>query len=76
MLKGTGDLEASGDYIALAWCPEHDKKLGLSEREAVANHIYVKLGKARRGSRAKEFELFYDMQQSKIIDLGANNNAS
>lgn len=73
MLKGTGDLEASGDYVALAWCPEHDPKLNLEQRETAKYHVCLMIGKARRGTRANEFELLYMPEESRLADLGVQN---
>lgn len=71
MLKGSGDLEASADYVVLSYTPEKDPKLSLEQREQVKNHICLILGKARRGAKVNEFELVYNPEESKIIDLGA-----
>ena len=71
MLKGSGDLEASADFIALCYRPEFNPKLTAEQRADVENHIVVKIGKARRGSRANEFELKYDTNISKVVDLNA-----
>lgn len=32
MMKGTGDMEASGDYVALAWTPAENPKLSLEPK--------------------------------------------
>lgn len=71
MLKGSGDLEASADYVVLSYTPDKDPKLTLEQREEVKNHICLLLGKARRGSKVNEFELVYNPNESKIVDLGA-----
>ena len=71
MLKGSGDLEASADYVVLSYTPDKDPTLPLEKREEVKNHICLLLGKARRGARVTEFELKYDSNKSMIVDLGA-----
>lgn len=72
MLKGSGDLEASADYVVLSYTPDKKPDLTLEQREEIQNHICLLLGKARRGARVTEFELKYEPNESKIIDLGAN----
>ena len=75
MLKGTGDMEASGDYVCLSWTPSENPKLSLEEQERVKNHVCVAIGKARRGSYIREFELIYDAKEARLRDLGALKNA-
>lgn len=72
MLKGTGDLEASGDYICLAWTPAENPNLEMSQREALQGHVCVSIGKARRGIQAREFELLYNKEQACLVDLLAS----
>lgn len=74
MLKGSGDVEASGDYICLSWTPSENPKLSLEEQEKVKNHVCVAIGKARRGSYIREFELVYDAKEGRLRDLGAIQN--
>lgn len=69
MLKGTGDLEASGDYVVLAWKPDSDPKLTPDQYMDVKNHICVYIGKARRGSLATDFEFIFIPEESTIKDL-------
>ena len=78
MLKGTGDMEASGDYVALAYTPSENPKLELDERERLQGHVCVSIGKARRGTYAREFELKYNKEEGKLEDLGVvqKQNAS
>lgn len=73
MLKGTGDMEASGDYVALAWTPAENPKLDLDEREKLQGHVCVAIGKARRGTYAREFELKYNQQEGRLMDLSVEN---
>lgn len=73
MLKGTGDMEASGDYVALAWTPAENPKLDLDEREKLQGHVCVAIGKARRGIYAREFELKYNQQEGRLMDLSVEN---
>lgn len=73
MLKGTGDMEASGDYVALAWTPAENPKLDLDEREKLQEHVCVAIGKARRGTYAREFELKYNQQEGRLMDLSVEN---
>lgn len=78
MLKGTGDLEASGDYVCLCWKPDADPKLTAEQYLEVKDHIGVSIGKARRGAKATEFELIFDASVGAIKDLGVDEivNAS
>jgi hypothetical protein len=76
MLKGSGDLEATGDYVVLAWRPEFDPKLTVQEQDEMRGHLSLYLGKARRGSRANEFELLYNPEKSRLEDLGVTDNES
>lgn len=76
MLKGSGDLEATGDYVVLAWRPEFDPKLTVQEQDEMRGHLSLYLGKARRGSRANEFELLYNPEKSRLEDLGVAENES
>lgn len=76
MLKGSGDLEATGDYVVLAWRPEFDPKLTVQEQDEMRGHLSLYLGKARRGSRANEFELLYNPEKSRLEDLGVTENES
>lgn len=71
MLKGSGDLEASADYVVLSYTPDKDPDKDPIQQEEVKNHICLLLGKARRGARVTEFELKYEPSESKIVDLGA-----
>lgn len=73
MLKGTGDMEASGDYVALAWTPAENPKLDLDERQKLQGHVCVAIGKARRGTYAREFELKYNQQEGRLMDLSVEN---
>ena len=73
MLKGTGDMEASGDYVALAWTPAENPKLDLDEREKLQGHVCVAIGKTRRGTYAREFELKYNQQEGRLMDLSVEN---
>lgn len=73
MLKGTGDMEASGDYVALAWTPAENPKLDLDEREKLQGHVCVAIGKARRETYAREFELKYNQQEGRLMDLSVEN---
>lgn len=73
MLKGTGDMEASGDYVALAWTPAENPKLDLDEREKLQGHVCVAIDKARRGTYAREFELKYNQQEGRLMDLSVEN---
>lgn len=70
MLKGSGDLEATGDYVVLAWRPEFDPKLTVQEQDEMRGRLSLYLGKARRGSRANEFELLYNPEKSRLEDIG------
>lgn len=70
MLKGSGDLEATGDYVVLAYRPEFNPNLTLDEQVKLQGHLSLYLGKARRGSRATEFELVYNPEKSKLEDCG------
>lgn len=69
MLKGTGDLEASGDYIFLGYRPEFNPKLTFDEQMAVKNHLVIVCGKGRRGAESTEFELYYDTTTNSIRDI-------
>lgn len=70
MLKGSGDLEATGDYVVLAYRPEFNPNLTLEEQVKLQGHLSLYLGKARRGSKATEFELLYNPEKSKLEDIG------
>ena len=72
MLKGTGDLEASGDYVCLAWKPDSDPKLTPDQFLEVKNHICVCIGKARRGALATDFEFKFIPEESTIKDLSVS----
>jgi DNA primase len=74
MLKGTGDLEASGDYVCLAWTPSQDPELTADQYMQSQNHICMTIGKARRGARATEFELEFHPENSTITDLMSEGN--
>lgn len=71
MLKGSGDLEASGDWIFLSWRPDMTPKLSAEEYLECKDHICVSVGKARRGALATEFEFRFDKEKSYIEDLSA-----
>lgn len=75
MLKGTGDMEASGDYVCLCWTPSENPNLTLEKKEEIKNHVCVSIGKARRGIYIREYELEYDINQSCLKDLGVLKNA-
>lgn len=76
MLKGSGDLEATGDYVVLAWRPEFDPKLTISQQDELKGRLNLYLGKARRGSAATEFELLYNPEKSRLEDVGVVENES
>lgn len=71
MLKGSGDLEASADYIFLAYRPEFDNKLNLEEQQKLKGVVKIIVGKARRGVRQSisEYTLKYLPEYGKIIDM-------
>lgn len=69
MLKGTGDLEASGDFVVLCWRPDQDPKLSADDFLEKRGHICVSIGKARRGAEATEFELVYDKDSNTIKEV-------
>ena len=62
--------------MVLAWRPEFDPKLTVQEQDEMRGHLSLYLGKARRGSRANEFELLYNPEKSRLGDLGVVENES
>lgn len=75
MLKGSGDLEASADYILLSYRPEFDNKLKLDMALKLKDIVKVIIGKARRGVKQNitEFTLKYHSEEGRLRDLGVNN---
>ena len=69
MLKGSGALEASGDYVCLSWTPAQDPDITPEQYDAAKNHICMTIGKARRGALASDFELEFHPEISTIKDL-------
>jgi KaiC/GvpD/RAD55 family RecA-like ATPase len=57
MMKGGGSLEATGDVILLLWKTGENPALSKIEQEELENVISCKIGKARRDSGQKFFEL-------------------
>lgn len=66
MLKGAGDIEATGDIILFLWKPNLNPKLTAIEKEQLRNQIMLGVGKARRGCLAYEFELAFNEKETRV----------
>jgi replicative DNA helicase len=67
LLKGSGDIESTGDIILLAWRPSEDPALTALEKQKLEGTIMLTIGKARRGVLgATDFELFFHKEQTRI----------
>lgn len=69
MLKGAGDIEATGDIILFLHKPSLNPKLTAIEREQIKNTIVLTVGKARRGCMAYEFELEFVPNETKVKEI-------
>jgi len=69
MLKGAGDIEATGDIILFLWKPALNPKLTAIEKEQLKNKIMLGVGKARRGCLAFEFELLFHEKETRVREV-------
>ena len=68
-LRGSGDIEATGDFIIGIWRPEYQPTLTLEQRLECKNEIKLAILKARRGYTGPgEFNLRFIPERTDIIE--------
>jgi len=65
-LKGSGDIEATGDLIGMMWKPSLDPDMSAIDKGLLKNTLMYGIAKTRRGVIADEFELKVDSSKTRI----------
>ena len=68
-LKGSGDIEASGDTILGLWRPAKDPQLPLEERDRLRNQIMLGVEKHRRGCELDSIEMEFIPEKTRIREM-------
>lgn len=72
MLKGSGDIEASGDTIIGLYAPGENPQLSMDEQNRLKDAIYATVMKHRRGAKAFDFEMELDPTTTRFIEKSNN----
>ena len=69
MIRGAGDIEATGDIIIGVSAPGKDPSLSLEEKKKKQDSIIVNVMKARRGTKAEEIEMVFIPNKSRLREV-------
>lgn len=69
MLRDSGVLEESLDFLLGCWRPSFNQKLNEEEREALDDILYVKILKNRRGHQGRRIELRFHEESRRLTEI-------
>ena len=68
-LKGSGDIEATGDWVLGMWRDGENPALSLTEQAKLQGHVNLAILKGRRVCQQRDFEYILDKSQTNFVKV-------
>ena len=68
-LKGSGDIEATGDFILMGYRPAENPKMNIIEREEKKDIVNLTIEKSRRGHVVREIEVLFVSEETRMREV-------
>lgn len=68
-LKGSGDIEATGDWVLGMWRDGENPALSLTEQAKLQGHVNIAILKGRRVCNQRDFEYILDKSQTNFVPV-------
>ena len=68
-LKGSGDIEATGDWVLGMWRDGENPALSLTDQAKLQGHVNIAILKGRRVCNQRDFEYILDKSQTNFIPV-------